>query len=61
MDRPARIRAYFESCNSGDSAEVAAHFSPDAIIYDTNHKPVRTAAGIGERPDTGLQGYSYDS
>jgi len=48
MDRPARIRAYFESCNSGDSAEVAAHFAPDAVIYDTNHKPVRSAAGIGE-------------
>jgi len=48
MDRAARIRAYFESCNSGDAAEVAAHFAPGAVIYDTNHEPIRTAAGIGE-------------
>lgn len=41
------IRAYFRSCNTGTPAEISAHFTEDAVIYDTNHEPVRTAAGIG--------------
>ena len=41
------IRAYFESCNTGTPEEIAAHFTEQAVIYDTNHGPVRTAAGIG--------------
>ena len=41
------IIAYFDSCNTGDPERIAAHFTPDAVIYDTNHTPVRTAEGIG--------------
>lgn len=48
MEASKRIRAYFESCNGGDAAQIALHFTADAIIWDTNHPPVRTAAGIGE-------------
>lgn len=47
MNRADQIRAYFQACNDGTAAEIAAHFSPDAIIWDTNHPPVRGAAGIG--------------
>lgn len=43
----ARILAYFASCNTDDAAGIAAHFTDEAVIYDTNHPPVRTAAGIG--------------
>ena len=46
-ERADRIRADFASCNAGDPDEIAAHFSDDAVIWDTNHAPVRTAAGIG--------------
>ncbi len=42
------IVAYFDSCNTGEPARIASHVTPNAVIYDTNHKPVRTAAGIGE-------------
>ncbi len=45
--RAARILAYFDSCNTGTAEEIAAHFTEQAVIYDTNHAPVRTAAGIG--------------
>lgn len=41
------IRAYFESCNTGTPEQIAAHFTDDATIYDTNHEPVQSAAGIG--------------
>ena len=47
MDHAARITAYFASCTSGTPAEIAAHFTDDAVIYDTNHAPVVGAAGIG--------------
>lgn len=47
LDRGERIRAYFDDCNTGSPARIASHFTPDAIIYDTNHDPVRTAVGIG--------------
>ncbi|MGH1489936.1 MAG: nuclear transport factor 2 family protein [Acidimicrobiales bacterium] len=46
-DHEHLIRAYFESCNVGTPDQIAAHFTADAIIYDTNHPPVKTAAGIG--------------
>ena len=46
-DRGDHIRSYFEACTSGTPEEVAAHFTPDAVIYDTNHEPVRTSEGIG--------------
>ncbi len=46
-DRGDLIRAYFQSCNEGSPDQIAAHFTDRATIYDTNHPPVRTAAGIG--------------
>lgn len=46
-DLGARILAYFASCNHDDAAGIASHFTDDAVIWDTNHDPVRTAAGIG--------------
>lgn len=47
MDHAGRITAYFASCTSGTPEEIAAHFSDDAIIYDTNHAPVVGAVAIG--------------
>lgn len=41
MEPADRIVAYFEACNGGDSAAVAAHFTVDAVIYDTNLPPMR--------------------
>ncbi len=46
-DHESLIVAYFDSCNTGEPERIAAHFTPDAVIYDTNHKPVVTSAGIG--------------
>jgi len=42
-----RIEAYFTACGTGDADRVAEHFTEDAVIYDTNHPPVRSAAAIG--------------
>ncbi len=42
-----RILAYFDACNTGDAEAIASHFTPDAVVYDTNHAPVRGAATIG--------------
>jgi ketosteroid isomerase-like protein len=42
-----RIRAYFAACNGGDPDAVAAHFTPDAVIYDTNVRPARGRSEIG--------------
>tara|TARA_Y100000780_G_scaffold180198_1_gene165815 strand:+ start:306 stop:722 length:417 start_codon:yes stop_codon:yes gene_type:complete len=41
------IRSYFEACTSGSSEAVAQHFTENAVIYDTNHSPITTAASIG--------------
>ena len=35
-----RIQVYFEACNTGDGAKIAENFTPDAVVYDTNHAPV---------------------
>ena len=43
----ARIVGYFDACTSGDGTAVAGHFTDDAVVYDTNHAPVRGAATIG--------------
>jgi ketosteroid isomerase-like protein len=42
-----RITAYFDACESGSAAEIASHFTDDAVIYDTNIRPMVSAAGIG--------------
>lgn len=47
MSPADRIRAYFEACNGGDPAAVAAHFTPDAIVWDTNVRPARGRDEIG--------------
>jgi ketosteroid isomerase-like protein len=41
MEPADRIRSYFEACNGGAPGDVAAHFTPDAVIYDTNIPPQR--------------------
>lgn len=46
-DIEARITGYFDACTSGNAAAVAGHFTDDAVVYDTNHAPVRGAATIG--------------
>lgn len=48
MDPKDRIEAYFDACNRGDAGAIAAHFCDDAVVYDTNHAPVRGAATIGK-------------
>ena len=42
-----RIRSYFAACTSGTAEEISAKFTDGAVIYDTNHRPVETAEGIG--------------
>ena len=42
-----RIRAYFAACTGGTAEDIAAQFTPDAVIFDTNVGPVRGAATIG--------------
>lgn len=46
MDPAARIRAYFEACNGGTPSDLAAHFTPSALIYDTNIPPLRGSDAI---------------
>ena len=43
----ACIEGYFSACTSGDADAVARHFTEDAVVYDTNHAPVRGAEVIG--------------
>lgn len=47
MTHRERIEAYFGACSDGSEADIATHFTPDAVVYDTNHKPVAGAAEIG--------------
>lgn len=41
------VRRYFEACNSADSGGIADCFCDDAVLYDTNHAPVRGSESIG--------------
>jgi limonene-1,2-epoxide hydrolase len=41
------MHAYFAACSGASADEVAAFFTPDAVVYDTNIAPVRGAANIG--------------
>ena len=41
------VLAYFAACSMGDADGIAAAFCDDAVIYDTNHRPVRGADAIG--------------
>ena len=42
------ITRYFLACGYGTAADIASHFEKDAVIYDTNHPPIRGAGSIGE-------------
>ena len=42
-----RIEAYFGACNEGSAADIAAHFTLDAVIWDSNLDPCRGAEAIG--------------
>lgn len=42
-----RITAYFDACGTGTAADIAGHFTADAIIYDTNIRPMVSAERIG--------------
>lgn len=35
-------------CGEGSAADIAAHFTADAVIFDTNVRPIRGAAEIGD-------------
>jgi hypothetical protein len=48
MEPKARVDAYFRACSEGTAQEIARHFTEDAVIYDTNIRPMRTASAIGE-------------
>ena len=48
MDSHELVDRYFAACSSGDADAVTACFHDDAVVYDTNHPPVRGAAAIGE-------------
>ena len=47
MEPRDRIVAYFTACGEGSAADIASHFTPDAVIYDTNLRPARGAEAIG--------------
>ena len=48
MTPSERITTYFEACSRGTAADIASHFTDDAIIYDTNVRPIAGANEIGE-------------
>lgn len=43
----ALVRTYFDACNTAAADGIAACFCADAVVYDTNHRPVQGAAAIG--------------
>lgn len=47
MTPSERITAYFEACSHGTADDIASHFTPDAVIYDTNIEPAAGADTIG--------------
>jgi hypothetical protein len=42
-----RIDAYFQACGEGSADDIASHFTPEAVIWDTNIRPMRGARAIG--------------
>ena len=48
MKHRERIEGYFRACSEGDADAVTSHFTPEAVIYDTNHAPLRGADAIGQ-------------
>jgi len=47
FDPVARIGAYFQACSTGEADDIGAHFTDDAVIWDTNLAPCRGADAIG--------------
>lgn len=47
MSHQSLVESYFAACTAGDAAAVAAHFTPEAVVFDLNHPPVRGADAIG--------------
>jgi ketosteroid isomerase-like protein len=47
VNRAELIRRYFEACSTGSSADIAACFTPDGVVYDTNLAPVKGAEAAG--------------
>jgi len=41
------VSRYFHACSHLSAAEIAAYFCSDAVVYDTNHRPVTGAETIG--------------
>ena len=46
-DRERAVRAYNAACSGDVVADIAAFFTPDAVIYDLNHPPVVGREAIG--------------
>ncbi len=46
-DRTRLVHEYFERCSNADAAGIAAAFAEDAVVYDTNVRPVHGAEAIG--------------
>ena len=51
-----RLEVYFASCNAGDDAEIAAHFTPDAVVWDANTRPARGPDEIAQAAFMGRVG-----
>jgi ketosteroid isomerase-like protein len=49
-----RVRAYYESLNTGDAAAVSAHFTDDATHYYTRLGPHEGAKTIGDLAALGV-------
>ncbi len=41
MGPAARIDEYFRACSVGSASDIAGHFTTDAVIWDTNIRPVQ--------------------
>lgn len=42
-----RITAYFAACSEESPAGIARHFTDDAVVYDTNVRPMIGSEAIG--------------
>ena len=47
MTPAERGDAYFLACSEGSADEIGAHFTDDAVIWDTNIRPMRGRDEIG--------------
>lgn len=47
MTPAQRVDAYFLACGEGSADDIASHFTDDAVVWDTNIRPMRGNTGIG--------------